>query len=105
MTAIPPPVEAVVTNTAVTPGHPTTVTVSLRNRERSPRGYVLTIVGIDPEWVTGPDVVGPVPPGATVDVALVINLPSGFPASDLATSLAVQPHDLASGAPVGAAVP
>jgi hypothetical protein len=88
-----PPLDVVVHDAELTPGYPATVLVLLRNLDTGPRAYAMSIVGIDREWVAGPDRVGPLAPGESATVAFTVTLPSGFPASDLAASLGIQPLD------------
>ncbi len=100
--ATEPRLEAVIGDAELTPGHPATVMVLLRNLEGSPRTYAVTLHGIDRELVVGPDRLGPLAWGESASAAFTVTLPTGFPASDLAVSLGVQPLDPATGAPLGA---
>ena len=75
--------------------------VLLRNMEPAARAYDVTLVGFEPQWVTGPDRVGPLAPGESASVAFAVTLPIGFPASDLAAGLSVHPKDPLTGAPAG----
>lgn len=93
--------EVTVGEIALTPGQPGTVIVRVRNLEAQARRYSFAVVGLDPAWLALPHPGRPLLPGEAARVAVTITLPSGFPASELAATLDIQPLDPATGIPAG----
>ena len=50
------------------PGAPATAVLYVTNELDIPASYSLSVAGIEPDWIGLPPIVGPVAPGATVDV-------------------------------------
>ena len=71
----------------VTPGYPVRVPVGLTNRLPVSASFTVNVVGVEPQWVAAPALIGPVAPGQYVVAELVLSLPIGHPASELAAAV------------------
>jgi Fibronectin type III domain/Carboxypeptidase regulatory-like domain len=83
----------------VVPGVVAQVRVAVRNDSGQPVEVRFEVAGLNPEWLTVPDVGSSLAPGDTRQAHLTICLPAGYPASELRAAL----HARAVGPGTGAA--
>ncbi|HTT92320.1 MAG TPA: carboxypeptidase regulatory-like domain-containing protein [Acidimicrobiales bacterium] len=85
----------------VVPGVPAQVLLAVRNDSGVATDVRFDVAGLNPEWVTVPDVDGALAPGETRQASLILRLPAGYPASELRAALQARAVGPGTAVPVG----
>ncbi|MPV87299.1 hypothetical protein GB882_01355 [Georgenia ruanii] len=81
-------------------GHDAVVRVHLRNLANAPRDLVLTLLGLDAEWLPGPVRSGAVAPDETVTVELGVRVGAGAVPGSYPFALAIEAHEVGAARPM-----
>ncbi len=96
-----PPLALRVEQADVVPGVPGQVLLAVRNDSGQPAEVRFDVAGLNPEWLTGPELGGVLAPGDTRQANLTIRLPAGYPPSELRAALHARAVGPATGVALG----